>query len=177
MNFNTTKIVTAALALSIMAFPLVGCNEEKKQPNVKNEQAQKALQAANSLKFAENAEIDNIKRRLELTSNPGQIGYIVLLNESGVPILYEGVVGKVTSGSKRLTPSDKAVETCTVNGCQKVVMKAPSDEGTYGESNPYIFYTNTSGAYRQYSGHYFYSDQPIRLNVEPLMVSITNSVK
>lgn len=69
-------------------FALVGCNEVSTQPAQKNIQAQKAAEAANSINFAENAEIENIKRRLELTSSPGALGFIVLLNQSGQPILY-----------------------------------------------------------------------------------------
>jgi hypothetical protein len=53
-----------------------------------------------------------------------------------------------------------------------VVRQAPSDEGTYGSSNPYIFYWNIDGVYRQWSGHYLYSTQPMRLTIQPLVVNI-----
>lgn len=158
---------------SIIALSLTACNFE--QSSNKNGQAEKARQAANSITFKENAEIDNIKKRLELTADPGKLGYIVLFNEAGQPIMYEGVKGKVTSGGKRLTEPDRA--DAWGHGTNNVVRAAPSDEGTWGSSSPYIFYWNTNGVYRQWSGHYLYSDQPIRLRVEPIVVNIEHASK
>ena len=154
-----------------------GCEPSAPPPPPQNKMTQAALaqQAAESIQFNDNAEINNIKRRIELTSKPGQIGYIVLLNAAGQPILYESVVGKVTSGTKRLTPPDRTQQISTYgqNGGQhSVVRQAPSDEGTFGSSSEYIFYWNADGTYRQWSGSYLYSDQPIRLRVEPLVINI-----
>ena len=166
---STVVLIGAASVLS-------GCLEESKpQPQVKNTQAELAQRAANSIQFTDNAEIDNVKARVELTSKPGLLGYVVLFNESGQPIMYEGVRGKITSGSKRLTSPDRTQQIGTggSNGGQhSVVRQAPSDEGTYGSSNPYIFYWNTDGVYRQWSGHYLYSTQPMRLTIQPLVVNI-----
>lgn len=169
------KILSAVVLVGAGAV-LSGCLEESKpQPQVKNTQAELAQRAANSIQFTDNAEIDNIKARVELTSKPGLLGYVVLFNESGQPIMYEGVRGKITSGSKRLTSPDRTQQIGTggQNGGQhSVVRQAPSDEGTYGSSNPYIFYWNTDGVYRQWSGHYLYSTQPMRLTIQPLVVNI-----
>lgn len=160
------------LSAALLALPLAGCDEPA-QAN-KYQQADKAAEAAKSIKFEENAEIENIKHRLELTADPGKIGYIVLLNQAGQPILYEGVKGKVTSGSKRLTPPDRASSSWG-GGQNTVTRAAPSDEGTWGSSSEYIFYWNSDGTYRQWAGGYLYSDQPIRLRVEPLVVNVTNA--
>ena len=86
------KILTMC---AVAAFTLTGCLEQPTQN--KTEQAKKAADAANSITFSENSEIDNIKRRLVLTSNPGQIGFILLMNEMGQPVLYTSVKGKVRS--------------------------------------------------------------------------------
>jgi outer membrane murein-binding lipoprotein Lpp len=157
-----TLLTAALLSLTLLA----GCPEEQK--TVKNQQAAKAAQAANSISFAENAEIDNIKQRLQLTSNPGLVGYIVLLNESGQPIMYTGVKGKVTSGSKRLTEPDRY----TPQGTNGFIRQSPSDEGTYGSSGEYVFYWTPSGQYVQWNGKYLYSDKPFRLSVQPLVVDV-----
>ena len=149
--------------LCIAAFGLVACEPE----SVKNTQADKAAQAANSITFTDNAEIENIKKRVELTSKPGLLGFVLLMNEAGQPILYEGVSGKITSGGKRLTPPDR------VNYDR--VRAAASDEGTWGHSGEYIFYWNQNGEYRQWNGKYLYSDKPFRLRVEPLVVSLTET--
>ena len=146
---------------------LAGCQEDKKA--AKNVQAEKAKAAANSIAFTENAEIDNIKMRLELTANPGLLGFVVLLNETGQPVMYSGVKGKITSGSKRLTKPDRA--TSEGPGSNNVVMQSPSDEGTYGSSGEYIFFWTPAGQYIQWNGKYLYSDKPFRLSVEPLLVA------
>lgn len=159
-----TKIVIASLVTSVM---LTGCLE---QPTVnKTEQAKKAAEAANSIKFNENAEIDNIKRRLELTSNPGQLGFIILLNEMGQPVLYTSVKGKVTSGSKRLTAPDRASSSWG-GGNNTVVRASSSDEGTWGSSGEYIFFWTVNDEYIQWNGKYMYSDKPFRLKTEPIAV-------
>ena len=163
------------VSLSLLAcFALTGCDEQP--TSNKSQQQDKAAQAARSINFAENAEIDNIKRRLELTADPGKYGFILLLNQAGQPILYEGVKGKITSGGKRLTEPDRISSGWGANG-QAVLRAGASDEGTWGSSSPYIFYWNTDGVYRQWDGGYLYSDQPIRLRVEPLVISLQAAAK
>ena len=158
-----------------LALALVACEPSTVQPAAqKVVQSQKAQEAANSITFTENAEIDNIKKRLELTSSPGVLGFIILLNEAGQPIVYEGVKGKVTSGGKRLTkPYTLSLADCGESYCEREY-QTPSDEGTWGSSSPYIYYWNVNGEYRQWSGAYLYSDKPFRLRVEPLVINVEN---
>lgn len=166
---------TITIALMGAALMLAACDAPTAQPTVKNAQANKAAQAANSIRFTENAEIDNIKKRLELTADPGKFGFVLLLNNAGQPILYEGVKGKITSGTKRLTDPQQRISCDKGQYRGDCFVIAPSDEGTYGSSSEYVFYWNTDGVYRQWSGMYLYSDQPIRLRVEPLVVSVQTS--
>lgn len=161
-------IPTIAIALA-----LSGClDNSAPAQSVKTVQAQKAQAAANSLSFTENAEIENIKRRVQLTSSAGLVGYIVLFNDMGQPVLYTGVKGKVTSGSKRLTkPYEKQRWDCGNYACDKE-LPAPSDEGTYGSSGDYIFFWTTADQYIQWNGRYVYSDKPLRLSSQPLIVEV-----
>jgi len=162
------------LVVAFMSVFLVACNEEPSSTSVvKVAQSQKAAEAANSIKFTENAEIENIKNRLELTANPGLLGFIVLLNETGQPVMHVGVKGKVTSGGKRLTKTYEKDTSwdCGEWGCDKE-LPAASDEGTYGSSGDYIFFWTTAGQYIQWNGKYLYSDKPFRLTTEPLVVAI-----
>lgn len=162
------KELIKLLLVAAMCIPLAACVEEAKSNKV--QQSQKAAEAANSINFAENAEIENIKKRLELTSNPGAVGFIVLLNQAGQPIMYTSVKGKITSGGKRLTEPDRS--NSWGSGTNNVVRAAPSDEGTYGNSDPYIFFWTMDGQYVQWNSGYLYSDKPIRLKVEPLVINI-----
>lgn len=165
--------IILSLAIPLAGLTLAGCLEENNSaPAAKVTQAQRAAREANSIRFTNNSEIDNIKARVEITSDPGQLGYILLMNEAGQPILYEAVKGKITSGSKRLTAPDYVSVMRMSPNDGAVVRQAPSDEGTYGHSGEYIYYWNTDGTYRQWNGKYLYSLQPIRLRVEPLVISI-----
>lgn len=158
------KKIVVLLALGACAM-LAGC--DLPEPSTKDVQSNKAAQAAQAVRFEENAEIDNISHRLKLTADPGLLGFIVLLNQAGQPILYEGVKGKITSSGKRLTPPDRY----TSQGTNGEVRSAASDEGTWGHSDNYIYYWNTDGVYRQWGeGSYLYSDKPIRLSVQPLII-------
>lgn len=158
-------MMAAVLPFTLM---LGGCPDNAPATN-KTAQASKAKAAAESIRFTENAEIENIKKRIELTAQPGLLGYILLLNNAGQPIMYEGVVGKVTSGGKRLTaPSQE----WNIMGNNNALGPSPSDEGTWGQSAEYIFYWNTAGQYRQWNGMYLYSDKPFRLSVEPLVINV-----
>jgi len=154
-------VVATALSLTACA---------KVSPDARDLQAQKAQEAAASVNFTENAEIENIQKRLKLTADPGLIGYVVLMNEAGQPIVYTTVKGKITSGNKRLTEPDRSGAWGT--GQNNVVRAAPSDEGTYGSSNPYIFFWSTTGQYYQWSGNYLYSDKPFRLSIKPLVIDV-----
>lgn len=161
------------LTPSLFALLILGCVATPPvQPTSKMVQEEKAQQAAASIRFDDNAEIDNIKRRLELTSEPGLLGYVVLLNQSGQPIQYTTVKGKITSSGKRLTkPYAFAHVDCGQYGCDDQVPSG-SDEGTYGSSDPYIYFWTTSGQYIQWNGSYLYSDKPFRLRTEPLVIDI-----
>jgi hypothetical protein len=162
--------IVAALGMTLMA----GSCDIQPSTSTKSSESQKAAAAANSISFAAgNAEIDNIKKRLQLTSDPALMGYIVLFNDMGQPILYATVKGKVTSGSKRLTAPFQ--ETKLGRGgvgetSSSDFTDSPSDEGTWGSSNPYIFFWTTEGQYVQWSGTYLYSDKPFRLNSTPTVV-------
>lgn len=161
-DIGTALKLIAAIASALC---VAGCDPET---TVKTSQADKAAQAANSIQFTDNAEIENIKRRIEITAHPGKLGFIMLMNEAGQPIAYEGVKGKVTSGGKRLTSPDRY----TTQGTNGSIRVAPSDEGTWGTSGEYIFYWTTNDEYRQWNGKYLYSDKPFRLRIEPLIVTV-----
>lgn len=155
----------------MVAVPLVMGNSDcSGQTTEKNTQAQKARAAANSIHFTENAEIDNIKKRLELTSQPGLLGFVVLLDGVGRPIMQTTVKGKITSGGKRLTEPDRA-SAAWGSGQNTVVRASPSDEGTWGSGSEYVFFWTQNGQYIQWNGRYLYSDRPIRLSEEPLVVA------
>jgi len=56
---------------------------------------------------------------------------------------------------------------CNANGddCE------PSDEGTFGSSDAYVYWWTEEDQYYQWSGKYLYSDKPFRLAIEPLVIT------
>lgn len=157
---------------------LAACDAESiAQPSARDQQVNAAAQAANSVVFEKNAEIENIQRRLKLTSNPGQIGFVLLLNQAGQPIMYTSVKGKITSGGKRLTNPTAPMRVDCGQYCNEGLAPGPSDEGTYGSSGDYVYFWTTDGQYVQWNGGYLYSDQPFRTNVQPLVLAMAPASK
>lgn len=168
------EILLAGAALATLFLSGCGDGSPTGPPTTQEQQSAQAQRAANSVNFSGgNAEIENITNRLKLTGQPGLAGYIMLFNDAGQPILYASIRGKVTSGSKRLTPPQRLspLHDCGEYQCRTYI-DAPSDEGTYGSSNPYVYFTTTEGQYYQWSGDYLYSDRPFRTRVEPLVIAV-----
>lgn len=163
------KYVVLVFAASV----IVGCNSDMATPK-KETQAQKAAKAAASVSFTENAEIDNIKRRLQLTSQPALLGYVALVNKLGQAVMYTPVKGKITSGGKRLTKPVKQHVIDRGGARGSALGPAPSDEGTWGRSNPYVYFWTPADRYVQTSMDYVYSDQPFRLR-EPALIDLSGA--
>jgi len=167
------KKISILLVASLSLF-LMACEPPSRSAPKKEQQSEKAAKAAESLNFTANAEIDNIKRRLELTNDPEIVGFVLLLNEMGQPIMYTSVVGKITSSGKRLTAPEgcRSGKNIHPRYCysQDTVTIAPSDEGTWGSSSPYVYFWTAQGQYVQWNGKYLYSDKPFRTSIEPLII-------
>lgn len=164
------RILIAALAAAAMV-GLMGnsCEGTPRPTSNKDTQAEKARAAAETIRFTENAEIENIKRRLELTSQPGLIGYVTVINKVGQVVLYTPVMGKVTSGSKRLTRPFHFISCDKGANYGDCEVEAPSDEGTYGKSSDFVYFWTPGGQYFQTDLGYVYSDKPFRLDTKPLI--------
>lgn len=170
------KILHIVMFATLTPFLLAntGCDTPISQVSEKKEQSVKAQEVANSINFGNNnAEIDNIKDRLELTADPALLGFIVVTNQVGNVIHYGDVLGKITSGGKRLTKNWEKVSCDKGEWYGDCIVPAPSDEGTYGNSNPYVYWRNTAGVYFQTDMQYFYSTAPIRGAENALNVDIT----
>ena len=168
------KLLTTGISVALVSICLVltGCDVSQTEESAKNTQADKAAAAANSITFTDNAEINNIKDRITLTSKPGLLGYVAIINKVGSVVMYTPVRGKITSGNKRLTkPWELHRTDCGPNYCVNTT-EAPSDEGTYGSSNPYIYFWTPTGRYVQTSMEYIYSDQPLRLDGSTVAIDL-----
>lgn len=131
---------------------------------LQNQAAEAAQRAAADT--TEPNEINMIKERRIMNGRPGLQMYVILLSKGGQPIDYFVTEGKCTSSKKRLSPTHRLVDT----GPNSLVVKAPSEDGTFGTSAPYIYCKTVNGVYKQWNGNYYASDKPIELTIKPLVI-------
>ena len=126
------------------------------------------------------AEQRNIKGRLVEDNRPGSIKHLYVISAySGQTIIYSTVKGKVTSGGKRLSPTAVAVQddqyvgsayggfNLNIGGQSKATGEVIQDDGTFGSSDPYIYWWDTKGIYHQ---HYVSGGQIIHVSSQPIAV-------
>lgn len=90
------------------------------------------------------AEQLNIKRRVELASDPSKIWWIYCLSDTGQMVFYGAVKGKVTSSKKHLP--------------------YVTQDGTSGDSDEYIYWFNPAGIYFQWNGKYFLTSEEVKVH-------------
>jgi hypothetical protein len=99
----------------------------------------------------------NITRRLEMENVPGKIQFLYILSAySGDIIMYSTVKGKVTSSSKRLTPTmieGHSIQSFTVKfgDTSYYTNEVLGDDGTYdgGGSTQYVYWWDVQDRYHQ----------------------------
>jgi len=125
-------------------------------------------------------EQENIAERYHRDNIPGSVKHFyVLAPKSGAVILYSTVQGKVTSGGKRLTPRTSIEKydcgkDCThyegirilIGGVEQITTEMMQDDGTFGNSVPYLYWFDTNGRYHQ---HFFTDGQVIAILDQPLV--------
>lgn len=121
----------------------------------------------------------NIMERLKRDNKPGSIKHLYVISAySGQVIIYSTVDGKVTSAGKRLTPTS-VVDTggqyvtnsygfdVNIAGGYYRTTEVLGDDGTYGSSDPYIYWFDVKGVYHQ---HYLSGGQILHISDQPLAV-------
>jgi uncharacterized protein YcfL len=119
----------------------------------------------------------DITKRLIEDNKPGAIKHLYVISAySGQVILYSTVDGKVTSSGKRLAPYNLVGETgsgygswfdINIGGNNYRTAEVLQDDGTYGTSEPYIYWWDTKGVYHQ---HYVSGGQIIHVSNQPIAV-------
>jgi hypothetical protein len=162
---NKKAAVSFIGALVITGGFLVGCDDGTstldQQNNQKLQQAQNMMTRTPTPTFNYSVERQNIADRLKLTNDPDLLQWIYCISNGRVIGRFP-VRGKVTSGGKRLTSTQRLVND---NTDHTVVMEAPDEMGTYGNSDPYIFWFDPAGNYYQWEGDYFLSTVPYKIDM------------
>lgn len=117
-------------------------------------------------------ERDNLIQRVERWNDPNKLSYIYLLGENGNVVGYFPMKGKVSSVNSALSAPEQLVDdpnTRWKENSQSQILSSPQEDGSYGENGDAIFFFLTDGTYMEWAGSYLLSDEPIKLNVEPIM--------
>jgi hypothetical protein len=154
---------------------LCGCDENNNQPRSSSGVGQAAVKITVGSDGL-TAEQRNISERLVEDNKIGSIKHLYVISAySGQVLIYSTVRGKVTSGTKRLTPttinggSQDANYTIPVNigGKTRYTTEVLQDDGTYGSSSEYIYWWDTKGVYHQ---HYIQGGQILHISDQPIAV-------
>ena len=139
---------------------------QKSQLEVRQEAAQNAVEVPVVTNFVER---QNIQARQELFDNPAQVSWIYCLAENGQVVFFGSVEGKVTSSGKRLEPTTLSGNGYSYGdgaqnyGGQWTTERMQAD-GTFGHSDSYVYWFDPAGNYYQWSGPYFLTSVPIKID-------------
>jgi len=178
MKKRVVMFLTLILAVSV-CIALVSCGQTN--PQVSSSGA-KQIAANDMYKVPKNSkgrttEQQNIDDRIRVTTDPTKIMWIHLISLDGKIIKRMPVRNKVTSSGKRLEPKVAA----DANGSypDATIQSANSSwnfetnefiqpDGTFGDSDPYIFWFDPMGRYHQWGTAgglgYLLTDYPIDLS-------------
>ena len=157
------KIITILLAVVLVTVMLTGCEETDV---MRQQEVAKSLEQAQPTPtdIEYSLERYNLSRRAYWVNGMEEkarslecpiekpLGYIVLFLE-GVGVVDTCIVdGKVSSLNSFLTPDSQFVSSGTW---------LADVDGSYGENDNGIFFFTSTGEYREWTGAYYYSSEPV----------------
>lgn len=166
------KVYIFGLASALL---LAGCEPSVPDTSRQNARAvednQKRLQAAIPAPTLQTSiERKNLVRRLERLNTENMSGYIYLISRGSVVSFYP-IRGKPTSLNAYLMAGERIVYDPGQGGGGNLTIEQPDYDGAYGKNADGIFFfTADTDAYVEWYGEYLFSDQPLRLSQQPLMV-------
>ena len=176
MKVRTSNWLFGIIMVSIIIFSFLatGCNNLTTEPQ-SSTGVTKATATVQTDANGFTAEQRNIMEKYKRDNTPGAIKHLYVISAySGQVILYSTVQGKVTSGTKRLTPSEVTGSrdwgnsfTVNINGTHYYTNEVLGDDGAYGSSGDYIFWFDTRGIMHQ---HYMGGGQILHISDQPLAV-------
>lgn len=172
MNTRMRKIslVVAGVAamISLSACSMQG--ESKAQVEGQKQTEQAFEQQSTAVPYPAEELKDSLERRnlvekLRRENKPDKIGYVYIMNY-GKFMGYYTVKGKISSNQSQMTATELQAKMC--DSCERMVVTAPGDDGSYGENEQGIFFFTTNGVMVKTSMDYMYSDAPLAIDVPDL---------
>jgi hypothetical protein len=150
----------SVLTIVLITILLTACDGSISTQQKSDSGITKASTAVQTDANGKTIEQENIIERLKRDNQPGSIKHLYIISSyTGDVLQYSTVKGKVTSGSKRLSP--KTVNgngmnntgysnTVHIGGTLYTTDEVLDDGGAYGESGQYMFWFDAQGNYHQY---------------------------
>jgi hypothetical protein len=186
MRLKNWGLIASICAIALVCCNFDGCDDPQTRPQTasNNPVVHKVDVAVKPGADGLTAEQRNIQARLIEDNKSGAIKHLYVISPySGQVILYSTVKGKVTSGGKRLSPTNVAVIRCGQN-CSDLpgydfngheTGEVLQDDGTYGTSGDYLYWWDVRGSYHQ---HYLTGGQIVTISDQPLPVkSVTINIE
>ncbi len=172
---------TKLLLMLAVCFSLAACNSEgspraqKTESGVSQAKATVKVQASGMT-----LEQENIVRSYDVDNKPGAIKHLYVISPySGQALIYSTVKGKVTSSKKSINPTlvsnadgDQVASTfsgfpVTIHNRLVVTGQVMQESGTYGDSDPYIYWWDVQGRYHK---HFVTGGQILHISDQPLAI-------
>jgi hypothetical protein len=153
-----TKIIAPVMIITAMLSGCMEPSEIEKQTQAKMENAMNVMAQTKVPIIHKSLERENIRQRILVSNDPNTLLWIYPMS-AGRVIGRFPVKGKVTSGSKRLTPSTG------YDFDTSATVELPDEMGTYGSSGDYIFWFDPAGNFHQHKGDYFLSTVPYKIDL------------
>jgi hypothetical protein len=143
-------VIGAALLVGVFLF---GCvNSETGQV------ANSGVVQATPIPLSNSIEQANINAKLAIMNKATTVMWFYGLSETGQVIFRSQVKGKVTSSYKRLEPKKIG---CNDNS--QYCWESIQADGTFGESDEYVFWFDFEGNYYQWNGKYILTTKPLHI--------------
>lgn len=175
------RYIVAAIALVTLAVMVAGCGQNNSRKNAQkqatknyyNEVAAQQRALAEQLRQTPveypvySDERANINERNIRLNDPNKITYIYAISFGGSVIFHDVAKGKVSACNAQILPEEGPVR---YRGADLIVPQ-PEPDGTFTPGHECIFYFTVQGAYREYEGNYFMTDQPVQLRTPVTFVA------
>lgn len=172
----------------IIGFMFTSCDVGAPEPQQHSDSGvTKATASVETDADGHTVEQKNIMERLKRDNAVGEVKHLYIISSyTGDVMEYSTVKGKVTSGSKRLSPktvvgSPGDMQSGNDNyvylgGREYTTDEVLDDGGAYGESTNYIYWFDAQDNYHQYfpsGGTYLHiSERPLRIRKSNLTLSV-----
>jgi hypothetical protein len=156
---SITKKISAVAVAGLLVFSATACSPKSAELKEREQ-----LQAKSSKK--DSLELRNLAAKRDLEENPDTTRYVYIMN-FGQIVGYYTAKGKISSSGSQIAPEQDLIKTCE-NCSDRFILDSAKDDGSYGESDPGIFFWTTEGTMVETSLDYIVSTNPISLDVPRL---------